>query len=129
MDLFNIHYTVPPLSGRFDMDKEANRMLVYHTRVITLRRTHQMCTIAINDTGVCLSVCQSVTRAGCVKTAERIDVLFGVETPGDRRNIVLDGVSIPMARGFDAAFAKLLWLLVISFTLNDDIVDQQLLAE
>jgi len=31
-----------------------------------------------------------------------------VATLGDRRNIVLDG-----ARGFDAAFAKLLWPLVL----------------
>jgi len=28
------------------------------------------------------SVSLSVMRAGCAKTAERIDVLFGVETPG-----------------------------------------------
>jgi len=43
-------------------------------------------TIAIGDLGVC----QSVTRAGCAKTAERIDVLFWVETPRDPRNDVLD---------------------------------------
>jgi len=36
-----------------------------------------------------LSVCVSVTRAGCAKTAERIDVLFRVETSGNPRNIVL----------------------------------------
>jgi len=28
---------------------------------------------------------------GCAKMAEWIDILFGVETPGDPRNIVLDG--------------------------------------
>jgi len=38
-------------------------------------------------------VCQSSTRAACEKTAERINVLFGVETPKDPRNVVLDGAS------------------------------------
>jgi len=32
-----------------------------------------MLTIVVNDLGVCY--------AGCAKAAERIDVLFGVETP------------------------------------------------
>jgi len=36
-----------------------------------------MRTIAIDDPGVCLSD----TRASCAKTAERINVLFGVEVP------------------------------------------------
>jgi len=43
-----------------------------------------MQTIAIDDP----SVCQSVTRAGCVKTAERIAVLFEVQTLVDLKNIV-----------------------------------------
>jgi len=46
-----------------------------------------MRTIAIDDPGVC----QFITRLRCAKTAERIDVLFGVETPGDRKSIKLDG--------------------------------------
>jgi len=60
------------------------------------------------------SECLSVTQAGCAKMAEQIDILFGVVIPRDLRNIVLDGVLIPRGerRGFDAAFAKLLWLLV-----------------
>jgi len=37
-----------------------------------------------------LSVCLCVTRAECEQTAERIDVLFGAETPAGPRNIVLD---------------------------------------
>jgi len=44
----------------------------------------------------------------CAKAAERIDVLFRVETAGDPRNVMLDG-DPPRLRGrFDAAFAKLL---------------------
>jgi len=41
------------------------------------------------------AVCQSLTWAGCEKTAEQIDVLFEVEIPGNRRNIVLDRDSHP----------------------------------
>jgi len=76
-----------------------------------------MRTIAIDDPGVC----QSVTRAGCAKTAERIDVLFGVKTHGDPKNIALHGgahLLTVKGRGFDAAFAKLLWPLVITSLLR-----------
>jgi len=59
---------------------------------------------------VILSVCKSITCTRCAKLAERIEVVFGVETLGDTRNIVHGSL------GFDAAFAKLLWLLVA----NDD---------
>jgi len=72
-----------------------------------------MRTIVIYDPGVC----QSVTRTGCAKTAKRakttkraktakrvktakraktakqIDVLCGLEDPGNSRNIALDGTS------------------------------------
>jgi len=45
--------------------------------------------------GVCqsvrLSVCLSVTLADCAKTAERIELLLGMKTPRNPRNIVLDG--------------------------------------
>jgi len=43
-------------------------------------------------------------------------MLFGVNTPGGPRNIVLDrSPDPPSARGggFDAAFAELLWPLVL----------------
>jgi len=44
-----------------------------------------------------LYVCHALCRA---KTAERIDVQFGMKTPGDTRNVVLDvGVLIPVQRG------------------------------
>jgi len=60
-----------------------------------------------------LTVCLSRRRARCAKTAERIDVLFEVETPGYPRNIVSDGSPRPpRQREFNAAFAKLLWPLV-----------------
>jgi len=48
-----------------------------------------MRSVAIDNPDVSLSV----TRAGCANTAERIDVLFGVDTPGNPRNIALDGES------------------------------------
>jgi len=47
----------------------------------------QMQTVALNDRGCCLSC----YLGGSSKTAEGIDVLFGAETPGDPRNIRLDG--------------------------------------
>jgi len=43
----------------------------------------------------------------CTKTAERINILFGVNTLAGPRNIV------HVRRGFDATFAKLLWPLVL----------------
>jgi len=49
-------------------------------------------------------------RLHCAKMAERIEVLLGVETLGEPRNIVLDGFS----HRFTTAFTKLLWQLVES---------------
>jgi len=46
-----------------------------------------------------VSVCDAVMRLRCANMAERIDVLFGMETPGDARNIVLDGVFQLLWRG------------------------------
>jgi len=40
--------------------------------------------------------------------AERINVLFGVETPGDPINTALNG-GLDFLHRFDAAFAKFLW--------------------
>jgi len=42
-----------------------------------------MRTIVIDDLGVC----QSVTRAGCAKTAEPIDFMFAEETSGDPKTL------------------------------------------
>jgi len=42
---------------------------------------------------VCLSVSLSVILLRCVKTAERLEVLFWVETDEDFKFIVLDGES------------------------------------
>jgi len=44
---------------------------------------HEMRTFAIDNLGVC----QSAKRAGCAKTAKRIEVLFGVETSGDPKTL------------------------------------------
>jgi len=47
--------------------------------------------------------------------AERIDVLFGMETPEDPRNIVLDeDPQQSMVTGVGVSIAKVLWLLVIT---------------
>jgi len=46
---------------------------------------------ATDDPVACVSVCLSVTRMRCAKTAERIDMLLGVETSGDPNRSVLDG--------------------------------------
>jgi len=49
----------------------------------------------------------TVSYVGCAKTAERIDVLFGMETPGNPGNIVLDGVPIPYDEGVQCGFCKI----------------------
>jgi len=52
-------------------------------------------TTAIYDPGrlsVCLSRSGHFTRLRCANMAKRIEVLLGVETLGDPRNIVLDGI-------------------------------------
>jgi len=46
------------------------------------------------------SVCQSVTQLHCANTAERIEVLLGVETLAETGNPVLDGSS-DFPHGFD----------------------------
>jgi len=56
-----------------------------------------------------------------MKTAERIEILHWVETLGDPRNIVLDG-GPDFYRGFDAAFAKLLWPPVIITELIESVL-------
>jgi len=40
-----------------------------------------------------------VTCLRCAKTAERIRFLFGVETTGNPRHTVLDGVPLPLGFG------------------------------
>jgi len=52
-------------------------------------RMHNMRTIATDDP-VARRVILSVMRVSCAKTAERIDVLLGTQTPVSQRNIVLD---------------------------------------
>jgi len=42
-----------------------------------------------------VAVCYSVTRLSCAKTAKRIEVLFGMDTLRDPRNIVLDEILDP----------------------------------
>jgi len=62
----------------------------------------EMKNVAIRDSGR-LSVCQCICSGNM---AERIEVLRGVETLGDPRNIVLDW-SPTYPRGFDAAVSRL----------------------
>jgi len=70
---------------------------------------HNVQTIAIDDHRVCVSPSDMWHR--CAVTAERIKVLFGLETLGDSRNIVLNR-SPNFPHGLDLAFTKSLWLLV-----------------
>jgi len=75
-----------------------------------------MRTIAIDVSAVCLSV----TRLRCANTAERIEVLFGVETLGTQGS--WQGSNFP--HGFDAAFAKLLWLYLSVLVLDHKCIAQ-----
>jgi len=60
-----------------------------------------MLTIVTDVRGVCLSVCLSrgSTRPHCAKTAERIKMLFGVNTVGSHRTLCYTGVLITPQRG------------------------------
>jgi len=89
--------------------------------------SHERRTIAIDDLW-CLSVCLSRGFAVRKRTAERIDVLFGMKALVGPRHTLLDGGPIPTAMGslekaFEAAFAKLLLLLVVSGAGRNKIVD------
>jgi len=74
-----------------------------------------MLTIAVDNpvawASVIQSACLSVRLADCAIKDEPIEMLFGMETFGDPRNIVFDA-SLDLPHGFDAAFGSLLWLLV-----------------
>jgi len=59
---------------------------------------HEMQTIVNVDPGICLS--RGSTWLRCAKMAERIKMLFGVNTPGGPWNIVLNGgFDLPPQRG------------------------------
>jgi len=66
----------------------------------------------VTDDLVVWYVCKSVRNAPePYKSQTHIEVLLRVETSGGQRKTVLDGDPDFLHR-FDAAFAKLLWLLV-----------------
>jgi len=69
--------------------------------VIRLQRMRKMLTILTNVRSVCKSVCLSrgSSRLHCAKLAEQIKMLFGVNTPGGRWNIVLDVGPDPPTEG------------------------------
>jgi len=71
-----------------------------------------MRTVAVDDSGVPIS--QSLTGTGCVKTTERIDILFGMETPRDPRYIVSDWRGQRVRCGL----CKLLWSLILHDSLQ-----------
>jgi len=66
---------------------------------------YEMETVVADVRGVSLSVCLSVclsrgsSRLHCARTAEPIKMLFGMNTPGDPWNIVLDVGPDPPQRG------------------------------
>jgi len=89
------------------------------TNFFRLHRMPEMQTFVTDVRGVRPSVCLSrgSTRLHCVKTAEQIKILFGVNTlGGPKEHRVRRESWSPTARGgrFDAAFAELLWPLVTS---------------
>jgi len=65
---------------------------------------HEMQTIVTDVRGVCPSVCLSrgSTRLHCAKTAERIKILLGVNTPAGPRNMLDGGPDPSTARGGDS---------------------------
>jgi len=71
---------------------------------------HKIRTIAIDMFPTSVSLSRGFIELRCANTAERIEVLLGMETLGDLRNIVLDG-GPDSPHIFDAAFDKLLWPL------------------
>jgi len=85
---------------------------------VGLHWMHQMQTIVTDDPSVCLSVCLSrgSTRLHCAKMAEQIKMLFGVNTRGGPRNIVLHGSPDPSQRGGGGSWGKFcqLWTHYIS---------------
>jgi len=81
---------------------------------VRLCRIHEKRTIAVHDSGVCHSYlsCGWSVR----KPVNRSTPRLGWRLSEDPRNVVLDwGPHPPWRRriGFDVAFAKLLWLLVV----------------
>jgi len=71
---------------------------------------HEMRTIAADKPvawWVCQSFCLYVAHLNPAKTAERIQILFGVETPDPKEvdHCIKWGLDPPTVRGFDTAFA------------------------
>jgi len=62
---------------------------------------HEMQTTVTDVSDVCLSLCLSrgSTQLHCAKTAERIKILFRMNTLGGPWNIALDGSPDPPQRG------------------------------
>lgn len=59
---------------------------------------HEIRAIAIDP-----GFCQSVTRTGCARTAERIDVLFRIKTKGSQETLLDDAAPILYGEGIDTA--------------------------
>jgi len=76
-------------------------LFIAHFRLHQIEEISYLLTVLINDS-VAWYVCLSVTRLGYANTAERIEVLFGVESLENPRNIVHRNietlVSIPLRR-------------------------------
>jgi len=72
---------------------------------------HRMLTIAIDNPGVCLSVCLSVMRASCAKTAEQMRSCWGGNFWESKEHSVRR--QSRFLHGFDTALAKLLRSLVL----------------
>jgi len=73
---------------------------------------HEMWSVLTDVHGICLSVCLSCgsSRLHCAKMAERIKMLFGVNTPGNPWNIVLDVSLESPQRGGGGPLLSSKWL-------------------
>jgi len=70
---------------------------------------HEMQTIVTDVCNVCLSVCVSVTR---LISAERIKILFVLNTPGDLRNIDFSFPDPPTVRGIQCSLHQITFTIV-----------------
>jgi len=71
--------------------------------IVRLHLMREVQTIAINDPGVS----QSVTKAGCAKTAEQIDVLFELETRGKQETLYHGEEGVGLMRPLPKYFGHL----------------------
>jgi len=90
-----------------------HRLLTVHQSIFFIgpHQMHEMRTIAFDDPVECLP--RGFTQFCCVNTAERIEIMLGLDSWGPSKHCVRLGG--PGFSEFDAAFAQFLWLLLYYF--------------